>query len=194
MTSQHSIPVPPPKAKYHSDEDSAMLEDESGRIRLVGERLKSTQLVTGIICGALGIATNSGDFEVVDICFAGMAPQPSARVAEDEGMDIDDGRSKNPTSNINPDKLTIICPDTSDSDEWVGVISGLEVGAPSPSDAQLSMLAEYISGEMGSMDDGAEVSRISRLIIAGNSLASVVIDEEVERKPVSSLLYQSDNI
>jgi DNA polymerase II small subunit/DNA polymerase delta subunit B len=54
-----------------------MLEDESGRIKLVGDQLKSIRLVTGIIIGALGIETNSGDFEVVDICFPGMAPQPS---------------------------------------------------------------------------------------------------------------------
>ena len=41
-----------------------MLEDESGRIRLVGECLKSTRLVTGVIVGALGMETPNGDFEV----------------------------------------------------------------------------------------------------------------------------------
>lgn len=69
-----------------------MLEDESGRIRLVGERLKSARLVTGVIIGALGIETNTGDFEVVDICFAGMAPQPSSAEEEQDGdaaMEID---------------------------------------------------------------------------------------------------------
>lgn len=74
-----------------------MLEDESGRVRLVGERLKSTRLVTGIIIGALGIETNAGDFEVVDICFPGMAPQrsgPSKPLSIQHGngdvsMDID---------------------------------------------------------------------------------------------------------
>lgn len=73
-----------------------MLEDESGRVRLVGERLKSTRLVTGIIIGALGIETNAGDFEVVDICFPGMAPQrsgPSKSLSVqqngDVSMDID---------------------------------------------------------------------------------------------------------
>ena len=43
-----------------------MLEDESGRIRLVGERLKSSRLVTGVIIGALGMETPNGEFEVVD--------------------------------------------------------------------------------------------------------------------------------
>ena len=90
--SKHSIPAPPTNAKYCSDQDNTMLEDESGRLRLVGERLKSARLVTGVIIGALGIETSSGDFEVVDICFAEMAPQPgSAKESPDEGavMDVD---------------------------------------------------------------------------------------------------------
>ena len=72
-----------------------MLEDESGRISLVGERVLSACLVTGVIPGALGIETSNGDFEVVDLCFPGMAPQPSAglpwpsRKAQDESMDVD---------------------------------------------------------------------------------------------------------
>ena len=68
-----------------------MLEDESGRVRLVGERLKYAQLVTGVIIGALGIETGGGDFEVVDFCFAGMAPQPQVRVSQKdtESMDVD---------------------------------------------------------------------------------------------------------
>ncbi len=72
-----------------------MLEDESGRICLVGERLNNAGLVTGVIMGALGIETNNGDFEVVDICFPGMAPQPSAGLPwpapkkSDDSMDVD---------------------------------------------------------------------------------------------------------
>lgn len=70
-----------------------MIEDESGRIRLVGDRLKSAQLVTGVIVSVLGIETGGGDFEVVDICFAGLAPQPktdsSSSTVDEESMDVD---------------------------------------------------------------------------------------------------------
>jgi DNA polymerase delta subunit 2 len=59
-----------------------MLEDESGRIRLVGERLQKARLVTGVIIGALGAETGGGDFEVVDICYAELAPQASSSVEE----------------------------------------------------------------------------------------------------------------
>jgi DNA polymerase delta subunit 2 len=63
-----------------------MLEDESGRITLVGEVVRDARLVTGIIIGALGIETAEGDFEVVDICYPGMAPQ-----AEQESVDAPEG-------------------------------------------------------------------------------------------------------
>lgn len=66
-----------------------MLEDESGRIQLVGDRLKSEKLVTGIIIGALGMETSDGRFEVADICYAGLAPQSKATIQgePDDPMD-----------------------------------------------------------------------------------------------------------
>jgi DNA polymerase delta subunit 2 len=62
-----------------------MLEDESGRIKLIGSILGDMQLVTGVIVGILGAETISGDFEVADLCFPGMAPQAD----NDDSMDID---------------------------------------------------------------------------------------------------------
>ncbi|KAI0797778.1 DNA polymerase alpha/epsilon subunit B-domain-containing protein [Abortiporus biennis] len=161
----HSIPSPPPRQKFYSEEDNIMLEDESGRICLVGDRIRSAGLVTGVIVGALGIETHNGDFEVVDFCYAGMPPQPSTASAAseaDESMDVDS------------------------PDEWVALVSGLEVGDLSPSDAQIQMLAEYLTCELGGTEDQTFASRISRLIIAGNSLSSIVsttAHEETERKP-----------
>ena len=82
-----------------------------------------------------------------------------------------------------------------EKDEWVALVSGLEVGATSPSDAQTQMLVEYLTGEAGGPHDQSETSRISRLIIAGNSLAAVVsanaggAKDEVERKPVRPDLF-----
>jgi DNA polymerase delta subunit 2 len=62
-----------------------MLEDESGRIRLIGKVLEGTPLVTGVIVGVFGAETSSGDFEVIDLCFPGMAPL----AGEDDRMDTD---------------------------------------------------------------------------------------------------------
>jgi DNA polymerase delta subunit 2 len=68
-----------------------MIEDESGRLRLVGERVHSAGLVTGIIIGALGMETAGGDFEVVDICYAGIPPQAQSPldVNEENAMKVD---------------------------------------------------------------------------------------------------------
>ena len=74
-------------------------------------------------------------------------------------------------------------------DEWIAAVSGLDVGAPDPSDAQIQMLAEYLTGEAGGLSDQTSSANISRLIIAGNSFAPVVsIDavnaSETDRKSV----------
>lgn len=66
-----------------------MLEDESGRIRLVGERVTKARLVTGVILGVLGVETPNGEFEVVDLCTAGMAPQTRPGKVAEDGMDVD---------------------------------------------------------------------------------------------------------
>ncbi|KAJ2930057.1 hypothetical protein H1R20_g7027, partial [Candolleomyces eurysporus] len=129
-----------------------MLEDESGRIRLVGERLKTTRLVTGVIIGALGMETPGGEFEVVDICSANFAPQVSA----DNGME----------------EMSV---DSSESDPWVGVLSGLEVGSEASSDARIQMLIEYLTAEGGLGEDQVPASQISRLIIAGDSFGPINI-------------------
>ena len=69
-----------------------MLEDESGRIKLVGEPLKALRLVTGVIIAALGVETSAGEFQVVDVCFAGMAPQGvPPRLSSHLDMEVDRG-------------------------------------------------------------------------------------------------------
>jgi DNA polymerase delta subunit 2 len=65
-------------------------------------------------------------------------------------------------------------------DEWIGLVSGLEVGTMMPIDAQLQMLTEYLTGEEGGEDDQLSAAKISRLIIAGNSLATGALAERIE--------------
>jgi DNA polymerase delta subunit 2 len=77
--------------------------------------------------------------------------------------------------------------DSSDSDEWIAAVSGLDVG-PSGADGQLQMLVEYLTGESGGLEEQIGASRISRLIIAGDSLAPVTVNtEESDKKSVSVL-------
>ncbi|KZT11491.1 uncharacterized protein LAESUDRAFT_755134 [Laetiporus sulphureus 93-53] len=164
----HSLPAPPPRPKYYSSDDQVMLEDESGRVVLVGAPVRSANLVTGVVLAALGAETSGGEFEVIDVCFAGMAPQPSAGlewrkedatdVEKEEKMDVDGGTAV----------------EEQDDGEWVALVSGLDVGDPSPADAQLQMLVEYLTGEAGGAEDQARTAEVSRLIIAGNSLSPAI--------------------
>lgn len=74
-------------------------------------------------------------------------------------------------------------------DEYLAVVSGLSIGIDSQADAQIQMLVEYLSGEVGGHDDQAIASQITRLIVAGNSLLPATDiengTEEDEKKLVS---------
>lgn len=65
-------------------------------------------------------------------------------------------------------------------DEWVGFVSGIEMGSDTPTDAQLQMLTEYLTGEEGGEEDQLGAARISRLIIAGNSLTAKALTDRIE--------------
>lgn len=47
ITREAWVQAPPPKDKYFSESDTYILEDESGRVKLVGDILKTNMLVTG---------------------------------------------------------------------------------------------------------------------------------------------------
>jgi len=174
----HTIPAPPPPEKIHSQDDRIMLEDESGRIRLIGKILEDTQFVTGVIVGVLGAETSSGDFEAIDLCFPGMAPQ----AGENDRMDSDD-ISGTPTDS-----------DTGAGNEYVAFISGLDIGSSPASEAQTQVLADYLTGACGDFDGQRFASQISRLVVLGNSLAPLgpTGDEEKEKEDRKSRRHGND--
>lgn len=118
------------------------IEDESGRVRLVGPRIREERekrggLVTGVIMGVLGVETGGGDFEVVDLCYAGLPEvyKPAANGAgkqkAEESMDVDD----------NGDKT------------WVALASGLSIGAETALlDMKAQLLVEWLMGEGGGLE------------------------------------------
>ena len=70
--------------------------------------------------------------------------------------------------------------DGGDPHELVAFISGLSLDDDNCNDVNMAMLAEFLVGEL----DVKTSSRISRLVIAGNSLAPMTIlppeDEEID--------------
>lgn len=147
---QHWIAAAPPKSSYYSDADQVMLEDESGRIRITGSALHKQDLFTGrnqpwaisanligIVVAIKGRENANGDFEVDDMCFAGL-PDQSLR-----SLDV---QSEWESS----------CPavvDDTGNGEYLALTSGLNVGDNAHDDLYLQLLAEYLTGQLG--DDKA---------------------------------------
>ncbi|KAG9785628.1 hypothetical protein KCU88_g2435, partial [Aureobasidium melanogenum] len=153
IAKEHWIAGPPPRHSYFSadTETQVMLEDESGRLRLTGPMLKNNLLVTGVIVAVLGTENANGDFEVLDLHIPELPPQPKRwqGYEKEEGkMDIEQPRKK------------------------IALVSGLNISGTEADTLRLSLLSEYLLGEALDEEDRTEASTISRLIIAGNSVAS----------------------
>ncbi|CAJ0757219.1 17365_t:CDS:10 [Entrophospora sp. SA101] len=140
ITKDHTEPPPPPVYKYCGDNDDIMLEDGSGRISLVGDVIKNEILTTGVIMAVLGRQTSDGKFEVMDLCFADLAPQEVVH-----RMELDE-------------------------QNYVAFISGMNISEDSLSRLQMQMMVEYLTGELGNLHDQNITSKISRVIVVGNSL------------------------
>lgn len=129
-----------------------MLEDESGRLRLTGSMLRSTQLATGAVIAVLGTENSNGDFEAVDIKVPDLARQPRRWERDQEPSPENRGKGK------------------------IAFVSGLGITGTSSDNLALELLADYILGFTGNpaFSSQFDASTITRLIIAGNSLGSNV--------------------
>ena len=97
---------------------------------------------------ALGMETGSGDFEVIDVCFAGLPDvfRPEAGPSKANGHSASNGkgkaRAKDGEMDVDGAEKT-----------WVAVVSGLNVGAQeAPADLKAQLLIEWLMGEGGGLD------------------------------------------
>lgn len=175
MCAQHWISAPPPREKYlsPSGEDMIMLEDESGRLRLTGAPLSSEMLVTGCIIAVMGTENANGDFEVVDIKVPDLPPQSDRWHTSD--LPAANG-AKTKREKIEDEDEDMDKPITG-SGKKIAIVSGLGFsGTGAENSLEIDLLVEYLLGEALDPVTQESVSQISRLIIAGNSIA---LDEEV---------------
>lgn len=155
-----------------------MLEDESGRLRLIGGALDSEVLVTGCIIAVMGTEASNGDFEVIDIKIPDMPSQPERWSLEPKAQpDADDGR------------LT--------SRSKLAIISGLSITGESGETLSIDLLMEFLLGESASPSLQKLASQISRLVIAGDSLAeatplAVQEDAQLGKKASTTKKYGYD--
>ena len=151
-----------------------MLEDESGRVRLTGSPLSNEMLVTGCIVAVMGTENANGDFEVVDIRVPDLPPQSSrwhtSEPPESNGTPLKKAKTEN--EDVDMDKAL---PPTG---KKIAIVSGLGFsGTNAENSLEIDLLIEYLLGESLDPVTQGSVSQISRLIIAGNSIA---LDEEPE--------------
>jgi DNA polymerase delta subunit 2 len=163
ISKEHWTAGPLPRQSYYSNELSTqiMLEDESGRLRLTGAMLKNSLLVTGVIVAVLGTENANGDFEVLDIQIPNLPRQPQ-RWERDEAKSAEEGKMEVDRKSSDGKKIAFV--------------SGLDISGTRADNLRLALLSEYLLGEALASDDQATITHISRLVIAGNSIASGVID------------------
>ena len=192
------------------------LEDESGRVTLVGDRLRkevdrvggglvtgtrvwgkslinlkvlglmncSFSLLalarTGVVTACLGMENASGDFEVIDLCFAGLAPlaTTSTRAGPvvlplqtggkgnvgagklkgkgkqvDVDVDMDMKVDDDDDDNVKLSNHGAANESSSSDGRWVALVSGLSAGSSEvPEDLKGQLLVEWLMGELGDVE------------------------------------------
>ena len=167
IAADQGVAVPPPREKYlsPSGKDQVMLEDESGRVLLVGAVLQEAMLVTGCVVAVIGSENSTGEFEVFDLKIPDLPPQPARWAGDDSKSSV--------AANCNGSDVTMTDAGASKSSMGglVAIVSGLGISGAAADGLTLDLLQEFLLGEAGGPDDQRKVSRISRLIVAGGLLA-----------------------
>ena len=142
-----------------------MLEDESGRLRLIGTPLQISMLVTGCIIAVMGTENANGDFEILDLKIPDLPRQPQRWERDDGSVAL--------ASN---DKKSKIKAEGSRMEGGkIAIVSGLGFNGDHADTLALDLFMEYLLGEACGPSIQKEVCKISRLFIAGNSISEGIL-------------------
>ncbi|CCF60129.1 hypothetical protein KAFR_0J00610 [Kazachstania africana CBS 2517] len=132
----------PDLAKSYTDpegSDEIMLEDESGRVLLVGDFIRQTPFITGAVVGLLGMEADAGTFQVLDICYP--SPLIQRPLPSKDNLEMMKGQK-------------------------IALVSGLNLTTTTPDRVmRLQLLQEFL---IGNLYNTSKVSQIGKLIICGN--------------------------
>lgn len=116
---------------------------------------------------ALGMETASGEFEVIDVCYAGLPPlaapsgDPSNQIPEPTKASTTKGKgkatkpetAKTTTATEAKDSAMAVHDEGENEPKWVAMISGVSAGsAEVPEDLKTELLTEWLVGEAGGME------------------------------------------
>ncbi|KAI9865921.1 MAG: hypothetical protein M1813_001888 [Trichoglossum hirsutum] len=161
ISKDHWISAPAPREKYVSSDEEyrVMIEDESGRLRLTGTALQGEMLVTGCVIAVMGTENANGEFEVVDMRFPDLPRQPQRWERDDIDSATAKGAGGEKSREARPEGTK------------VAILSGLGIKADEAEGLRNDIFMEWLLGEASGENEQAAVGKISRLILAGNSLA-----------------------
>lgn len=137
-----------------------MLEDESGRLRLIGTPLQTSMLVTGCVIAVMGTENANGDFEIIDLKVPDLPRQPQRWERDDSSAQSLSGNGKSKESGHLK----------RDGGGKVAIISGLAISGDLADTLSMDLLMEYLLGEACAPSTQKHIGKISRLLIAGNSI------------------------
>jgi DNA polymerase delta subunit 2 len=185
LEKEHWIVAPAPRDKFIKNDgsDEVMVEDESGRLKLAGSHLISLFLCTGCIVAILGTENSDGAFEVADIKFPDLPPQPERWTLVQASANRHSANGTNAQAN-----------GAQRTRGKIAIVSGLGISGVTGDTLLLEMLSEYLLGEAGNSD---EAQQISRLIIAGNSLTGaspIPTREETSSRKKNTKKYGIDPV
>lgn len=136
-----TLPSVPPSYVSDAKLSIVMLEDESGRAILHNDDfLDRHVMVTGCIVAVLGVEIQPGVFEIMDVAYPQMAPQPPLAPPAAAGA-----RGK------------------------IAFVSGLNMSSAEER-LEVELLKQWLCGEVGGGADAQRSSQVERLVIAGDSI------------------------
>lgn len=154
ISEEHNLMPQPSRDRFTEDSDELVIEDETERVSLTGNIQVGT-CVTGSLVALCGCTIDSGKFAVEDYCFSGLPYQTVPN--------LDQHLSKG-------------------EDCYVAFISGLGFGDKSQDLLSLQLFSDLVIGELGCVQDQESCAKISRVIIAGNSLSHYTLNKDSEAK------------
>lgn len=129
------------RTRFTQPDDRVVMEDDGARVTLAGEGLPPGGCVTGVLAAVKGSVHPNGEFDVREVCYGGIPPQP-------------------PLPEF-----------AAGEDKYVALVSGLGLGGDSAANLlQLQLLVDYCSGALGGSSEQAIAARIVRVVVAGGLL------------------------
>jgi len=102
-----------------------MLEDESGRLKLVGGTIETDMLVTGCVIAVMGTENHEGNFQVVEVLYPDLPPQ-----------------TPKPKASSKDDSAT----------RYVALASGLAISGNVHESLETHLMGEFLTGELAALN------------------------------------------